>query len=173
MDQKNQDQNLTEDKAGKGTMEKPNKYGRGIEKKYQEFIIKDYDEINFKSGTMDKNTYKGCFLEVKGHFKSKTDNYKLMMRKVLNQLRHGIERNIDKEFFSDKFITTTNISDSFSSTGSSFTTLEFTFFPKKKTDKKELTNKLNEICVKLYQEVIVDNDYMEFNKSIQRGKNGI
>lgn len=172
MDQKNQDQNLTEDKVGKQTMEKPDKYGRGVEKKYQEFIIKDYEQINFKSGTMDRNTYKGCFLEVKGHFKSKTDNHRLMMRKVLNQLRHGIERNIDKEFFSDKFITTTNISDSFISTGSSFTTLEFTLFPKKKTDKHELTNKLNEICGKLYQEVIVDNTYMEFNKSIQKKQNG-
>ena len=172
MDQKNQDQNRTEDKVGKQTMEKPDKYGRGVEKKYQEFIIKDYEQINFKSGTMDRSSYRGCFLEVRGHFSSKTGNHDLMMRKVLNQLRHGIERNMDKEFFSDKFITTTNISDSFSATGSSFTALEFTFFPKKKTDKKELTDKLNEICSKIYDEVIINNDYMEFNKAIQRKSNG-
>lgn len=161
MDQKTNDQKFTKDRGGKG-----------IEKRTQEFIIKDYDEINFIAGTMDRSSYKGCFLEVKGHFKSKTGNHSIMMRKVLNQLRHGIERNMDKEFFSDKFITTTNISDSFSATGSSFTALEFTLFPKKKTDKHELTNKLNEICSKIYDEVIINNDYMEFNKTIQRGKDG-
>ena len=160
MDQKTKNQKFTKDRGGKG-----------IEKRTQEFIIKDYDKINFVAGTMDRSTYKGCFLEVKGHFKSKTENHYQMMRKVLNQLRHGIERNMDKEFFSDKFITTTNISDSFTATGSSFTALEFTLFPKKKTDKHELTNKLNEICGKLYQEVIVDNTYMEFHKSIQKGTN--
>ena len=154
MDQKTRNQNSTEGKVGK--------------KLTQEFIIKDYPEINFVAGTMDRSSYKGCFLEIKGHFKSKTENHKLMMRKVLNQLRHGIERNMDKEFFSDKFITTTNISDSFSATGSSFTALEFTLFPKKKTDKHELTNKLNEICSKIYDEVIINNDYMEFNKAIQK-----
>jgi len=138
----------------------------------QEFPIKDYPEINFVGGTMDRTTYKGCFLEVKGHFKSKTDNHHQTMRKVLNQLKHGIERNMDKDFFRENFITTTNISDSFSATGSSFTTLEFTFFPKNKTNKDELTNKLNEICEKVYDEVIINNNYMEFHKTIQRGKNG-
>lgn len=143
-----------------------------VVKRTQEFHIKDYPKINFVAGTMDRTTYKGCFLEVKGHFKSKMENHTTMMRKVLNQLKHGIERNMDKEFFSENFITTTNISDSFSATGSSFTTLEFTLFPKKKTDKNELTNKLNEICGKIYEEVIVDNTYMEFHKTIQRGQDG-
>jgi hypothetical protein len=160
MDQKTNDQKFTKDRGGKG-----------IEKRTQEFIIKDYDKINFVAGTMDRSTYKGCFLEVKGHFKSKTENHYQMMRKVLNQLRHGIERNMDKEFFRDQFITTNNISDSFTATGSSFTTMEFTLFPKNKTNKLELTNKLNEICEKVYDEVIINNDYMDFNKSIQRGTN--
>jgi hypothetical protein len=78
---------------------------------------------------------------------------------------------MDKEFFIDKFITTTEVSNSFSATGSSFTKLEFTLFPKKKTDKKELTEKLNQICEKVYDEVIINNDYMDFNKSIQRSTN--
>jgi hypothetical protein len=160
MDQKTNDQKFTKDRGGKG-----------IEKRTQEFHIKDYDEINFKSGTMDRSTYRGCFLEIKGHFSSKTGNHDLMMRKVLNQLKHGVERNMDKEFFIDKFITTTEVSNSFSATGSSFTKLEFTLFPKKKTDKNELTNKLNEICEKIYDEIIINNDYMEFNKSIQRKSN--
>jgi len=160
MDQKTKNQKFTKDRGGKG-----------IEKRTQEFIIKDYDKINFVAGTMDRSTYKGCFLEVKGHFKSKTENHYQMMRKVLNQLRHGIERNMDKEFFRDQFITTNNISDSFTATGSSFTTMEFTLFPKNKTNKLELTNKLNEICEKVYDEVIINNDYMDFHKSIQRGTN--
>jgi len=143
-----------------------------VKKTMQEFQINQYPEINFVGGTMDRTTYKGCFLEVKGHFKSKTENHHQMMRRVLNQLKHGIERNMDKDFFREQFITTTNISDSFTATGSSFTTLEFTFFPKNKTNKIELTNKLNEICDKVYHEVIVDNSYMEFHKSIQRGANG-
>ena len=147
----------TEGKVGKKTM--------------QEFQINQYPKINFVAGTMDRTTYKGCFLEVKGHFKSKTENHHQMMRRVLNQLKHGIERNMDKDFFREQFITTTNISDSFTATGSSFTTLEFTFFPKNKTNKIELTNKLNEICDKVYHEVIVDNSYMEFDKTIQRGEN--
>jgi hypothetical protein len=146
--------------------------GKVVKKTMQEFQINQYPEINFVGGTMDRTTYKGCFLEVKGHFRSKTENHHQMMRRVLNQLKHGIERNMDKDFFREQFITTTNISDSFTATGSSFTTLEFTFFPKNKTNKIELTNKLNEICDKVYQEVIVDNSYMEFHKSIQRGTNG-
>jgi hypothetical protein len=161
MDLKTNDQKFTKDRGGKG-----------IEKRTQEFIIRDYDKINFISGTMDRSTYKGCFLEIKGHFSSKTGNHDLMMRKVLNQLKHGIERNMDKEFFIDKFITTTEISNSFSATGSSFTKLEFTLFPKRKTDKHELTEKLNQICEKIYDEIIINNDYMEFNKSIQRKSNG-
>ena len=157
MDQKTKNQNPTKDK---------------VVKKYQEFPIKNYDEINFVGGTMDRSTYKGCFLEVKGHFKSKTDNHDQMMRRVLNQLKHTIERSMDKELFRDQFITTTEVSNSFSQTGSSFTKLEFTFFPKKKTDKNELTNKLNEICGKIYDEIIIDNTYMEFHKSIQKISNG-
>jgi len=140
-------------------------------KKYQEFPIQDYPEINFIGGTMDRSTYKGCFLEVKGHFKSRTNNHDQMMRKVLNQLKHTIERSLDKELFREQFISTTEVSNSFSQTGSSFTKLEFTFFPKKKTNKQELTIKLNEICGKIYDEIIINNDYMEFNKSIQRKSN--
>ena len=160
MDQKTNDQKFTKDRGGKG-----------IEKRTQEFIIKDYDKINFKSGTMD-STYRGCFLEIKGHFSSKTGNHDLMMRKVLNQIRYGVERNMDKEFFMDNFISINEVSNSFTQTGSSFTKLEFTLFPKKKTDKKELTDKLNEICSKIYDEVIINNDYMDFHKSIQRSTHG-
>ena len=160
MDQKTKDQKFTKDRGGKG-----------IEKRTQEFIIKDYDKINFISGTMDRSTYKGCFLEIKGHFSSKTGNHDLMMRKVLNQIRYGIERNMDKELFMDNFLSINEVSNSFTQTGSSFTKLEFTLFPKKKTDKKELTEKLNQICEKLYDEIIINNDYMDFNKSIQRSTN--
>ena len=161
MDQKTKNPKFIVDKAG-----------RGIEKKFQEFPIKEYDEIKFTSGTMDRNTYKGCFLEIKGHFSSKTDNHNLMMKKVLNQLKYSIERNMDKSLFIDKFISTTEISNSFTQTGTSFTKLEYTLFPKRKTDKKELTDKLNEICEKIYDEIIINNDYMDFKKSIQRKSNG-
>lgn len=137
----------------------------------QEFPIKDYPEINFVAGTMDRSTYKGCFLEVKGHFKSKGENHSYMMRRALSQIKNSIERSMDKEFFREEFLLNTNISDSFTATGSSFTALEFTFFPKKKTNKDELTTKLNEICGKVYNEIIVDNSYMEFHKSIQRNTN--
>ena len=91
--------------------------GKVVKKTMQEFQINQYPEINFVGGTMDRTTYKGCFLEVKGHFRSKTENHHQMMRRVLNQLKHGIERNMDKDFFREQFITTTNISDSFTATG--------------------------------------------------------
>jgi hypothetical protein len=95
-----------------------------------------------------------------------------MMRKVLNQLKNTLERNLDKELFREQFIMTTDISESFVATGSSYTKLEFTLFPKRKTNKQELTLKLNEICDKVYQQAVVDNRYMDFNKQIKRGKNG-
>ena len=145
------------------------KEGRKIS---QEFQLNEYPNINFVAGTMDRSTYKGCFLEVKGHFKSKSERHEAIMRKVIKQISGTIYKSLDKELFMERFLTTTNISDSFTATGSSFTTLEFTFFPKNKTNKIELTNKLNEICDKVYHEVIVDNSYMEFHKSIQRGENG-
>lgn len=150
-------QNLMLDKAGK-------------KKLMQEFRIREYPEINFVAGTMDRSSYKACYLEVKGHFKSKTENHKIMMRKVIKQISGTIYRSLDKELFMEQFITTTSISDSFTATGSSFTTLEFTFFPKNKTNKEELTNKLNDICRGIYHEIIVDNTYMEFHKTIQRVK---
>ena len=143
----------------------------GKKKLMQEFHISEYPEINFVAGTMDRNTYKGCYLEVKGHFKSKTNNHQSMMKKVIKQISGTIYRSLDKELFMEQFLTTTNISDSFAATGSSFTTLEFTFFPKKETNKSELTNKLNDICRGIYHEIIVDNTYMEFHKTIQRGTN--
>lgn len=158
MDQKTRNQNSTEDKVGKKTT--------------QEFIIKQFPKISFNAGTMDRTTYKGCFLEIRGHFTSKEENHTTMMRKVLNQLKNTLERNLDKELFRDKFIMTTDISDSFVATGSSFSKLEFTLFPKRKTNKEELTLKLNEMCDKVYQQAVVDNRYMEFDKTIRRGKNG-
>lgn len=142
-----------------------------VVKRTQEFHIKEYPKINFNAGTMDRTTYKGCFLEVKGHFTSKEVNHTTMMRKVLNQLKNTLERNLDKELFRDQFIMTTDISDSFVSTGSSFTKLEFTLFPKRKTNKEELTLKLNEICDKVYQQAVEENRYMEFDKTIKRKGN--
>jgi hypothetical protein len=143
-----------------------------LKKLSQEFQIKEYPKINFVAGTMDRSTYKGCFLEIKGHFQSKSDNHSVMMRKVLKDLRNSLERNLDTNLFREEFILTTDISDSFVSTGSSFTKLEFTLFPKRKTDKEELTSKLNEICDKVYQQAVEGNKYMEFDKTIKRGKNG-
>jgi hypothetical protein len=158
MDQRNKNQSSTEDKVGKKTS--------------QEFLIKDFPNLQFYAGTMDRTTYKGCFLEIKGHFTSKEENHTTMMRKVLNQLKNTLERNLDKELFREQFIMTTDISESFVATGSSYTKLEFTLFPKRKTNKQELTLKLNEICDKVYQQAVVDNRYMDFNKQIKRGKNG-
>lgn len=142
-----------------------------LKKTTQEFQIKEYPKINFTAGTMDRSTYKGCFLEIKGHFQSKSDNHSVMMRKVLKDLSNSLERNLDQDLFRKEFIMTTDISDSFVSTGSSFTKLEFTLFPKRKTNKEELTTKLNEICDKVYQQTVVDNRYMEFDKTIKRKTN--
>lgn len=143
-----------------------------LKKTTQEFQIKEYPKINFVAGTMDRTTYKGCFLEIKGHFTSKEVNHTTMMRKVLNQLKNTLERNLDKELFKDQFLMTTDVSDSFISTGSSFSRLEFTLFPKRKTNKEELTTKLNEMCEKVYQQAVEGNKYMDFDKTIKRKPNG-
>jgi hypothetical protein len=136
--------------------------------KFQTFEIKEYPKINFEGGTMDKTTYKGCFLEVKGQFTAKNKNHNQIMRKVIHELKMSIEKNLDKELFRDKFITTEDYSYSFKDTGSTYTKLEFTLYPKRQTNKVELTNHLNSICNNIYNEIFDDNIYMEFDKEITR-----
>jgi len=144
------------------------KGGKNTPKLNQNFNVIQYDDIQFVAGTVDRSTYKGCYLEVKGHFTSKGEDHTKSIKKLLKDIRFTVERAMDKTFFFDKFLMCDEVSNSFSSSGTSFTRLEFTFFPKNKTNKDELTNKLNEICNGIHQEIIVDNKYIEFNKSIIR-----
>jgi hypothetical protein len=134
------------------------------ETKYQEFRMNEYPKIQFNGGTMDKTTYRGCFLEVRGQFKSKTPNHLKTMRTVIHELKLSIEKNMDKDLFKDRFITHEDISVSYKDTGSSFTKLEFTLYPKRQTDKVELQHKLNSICDKIYTDIFEDNELMEFEK---------
>jgi hypothetical protein len=134
------------------------------ENKYQTFELKQYPKINFVGGTMDRTTYKGCFLEVKGQFTAKDKNHNLIMRKVIHELKMSIDKSLDKDFFRDKFITHEDVSDSYVNTGSSYTKLEFTLYPKRQTCKEELTYHLNQICDKIYNEIFDDNMYMKFDK---------
>jgi len=139
---------------------------------FQTFDIKEYHKIKFEAATMDKRTYKGCYLEVKGQFTSKQKNNSQTMRKVIHELKLSIEKSLDNDFFRDKFITHEDYSYSFKDTGSTFTKLEFTLYPKRQTNKVELTKQLNLICEKIYKEIFDDNQYMEFNKDVTRIRHG-
>lgn len=140
------------------------------ETKYQEFRMKEYPKINVLGGTMDKTTYRGCFLEVRGQFTSKTPYPLKSMKTVIHQLKLSIEKNMDKDFFKDRFITHEDISVSYKNTGSSFTKLEFTLYPKRQTNKVELANKLNSICDKIYTDIFENNEHMEFQKKQIKNK---
>ena len=94
------------------------------------------------------------------------------MRTVIHELKLSIEKNMDKEFFKDRFITHEDISFSYRDTGSSFTKLEFTLYPKRQTDKVELQHKLNSICDKIYTDIFEDNELMEFEKRQIKNRKG-
>jgi hypothetical protein len=46
--------------------------------------------------------------------------------------------------------------------------LEFTLYPKRQTNKQELTFHLNSICHNVYSEIFENNDYMDFKKEVTR-----
>jgi hypothetical protein len=57
-------------------------------------------------------------------------------------------------------------------TGFSFSTFEFTFFPKKKLSVSEITNNLNLLVDNIYNEQIKENKALKFHKNLKTKKDG-
>ena len=82
------------------------------------------------------------------------------------QLKKKVEGTIDRylknNFFHSRYISNESVADSFIETGKSFTSFEFTFYPKKETNKEELLNTINELTELIYKENIESNSTMKF-----------
>lgn len=134
------------------------------------FKINQYPNIQFQAGTENRNTLKGCFLVVKGCLESMDNNHKTNMFRFKKQMNGTISRFLNNNPFSTNYIATDSISDSFQMTGFSFSTFEFTFFPKKKLSVEEITNSLNLLVDDIYNEQIKDNKIMKFHKNLKTKK---
>lgn len=126
------------------------------------FKIKEFEKIQFSSGAINRLTYKSCYLEMKGYLQSLTDNHKKNMFQLKKKVEGTIDRYLKNNFFHNRYISIEFVSDTFVETGKSFTTFEFTFYPKKQTNKEELLNTINELTELIYKENIESNTTMKF-----------
>lgn len=138
------------------------------EKKLKRFQIKEYPNIQVEAGTMDRNTLKACYIEIKGTFESLQEDRVKSINHICRKISHTIERNINTDLFRKEFIFIKDISDSYVFTGKSFTKLECTLFIKKPTDFDELTVELNQLMDKVWEENIQDGPNMKFYKLSQQ-----
>jgi len=83
-----------------------------------------------------------------------------------------VSRFLNNNLFSTNYIQTESISDSFQMTGFSFSSFEFTFFPKKKLSVSEITNSLNLLVDDIYNEQIKENKALKFYKNLKTKKDG-
>ena len=126
------------------------------------FNIKQFEKIQFISGSADRLTYQSCYLQMKGYFESLTDRHKKNMFQLKKKVEGTIDRYLKNNFFHSRYISIELVSDTFVETGKSFTTFEFTFYPKKETNKEELVNNINELTELIYKENIESNSTMKF-----------
>jgi hypothetical protein len=134
------------------------------------FKVNQYPDIQFEAGSEDRNTLKGCYLVVKGCLESLDDNHKTNMFRFKKGMNGTISRFLNNNLFSTNYIATDSISDSFQMTGFSFSTFEFTFFPKKKLSVDEITNSLNLLVDNIYNEQIKENKALKFHKNLKTKK---
>ena len=135
------------------------------------FRLKPYEKIQFSSGSADRLTYQSCYLQMKGYFESLTDKHKKNMFQLKKKVEGTIDRYLKNNFFHSRYISIEFVADTFVETGKSFTTFEFTFFPKKETNKEELLNNINELTELIYKENIETNSTMKFKPHFRK-KNG-
>jgi hypothetical protein len=136
------------------------------------FKLNEYPNIQFEAGSMDRHTLKGCFLLVKGCLESLDENHKTNMFRFKKGMNGTISRFLNNNLFSTNYIQTESISDSFQMTGFSFSTFEFTFFPKKKLSVSEITTNLNVLIEDIYNEQIKENKIMKFHKNLKTKRDG-
>ena len=136
------------------------------------FKVNEYPDIQFEAGSEDRTTLKGCYLVVKGCLESLDNNHKSNMFQFKKRINGTISRFLTDNEFSKNYINTELLSDSFQYTGVSFTSFEFTFFPKKKLTVDELTDNLNILIDDIYNEQIKENKLLKFHKNLKTKKNG-
>jgi hypothetical protein len=137
------------------------------------FKLDEYPEIQFKGGSMDRERLNGCYLEIKGCLESKMTDHEKTISKFTHRLSKTVEKFLSNSILCNKYLRHDNISESFQYTGFSFSQIEFTFFPKTKTDKETLTQELNKLIKEIHSNNIVDNPELSFHKNLYKGnRNG-
>ena len=136
------------------------------------FKLNQYPNIQFEAGSEDRRSLKGCYLVIKGCMESLDENHKSNIFKFKKGMNGVVSRFLNNNLFSTNYIQTESISDSFQMTGFSFSTFEFTFFPKKKLSVDEITNNLNLLVDNIYNEQIKENKIMKFHKNLKTKKDG-
>ena len=134
------------------------------------FKLNQYPNIQFEAGSEDRRSLKGCYLVVKGCMESLDENHKSNIFKFKKGMNGVVSRFLNNNLFSTNYIQTESISDSFQMTGFSFSSFEFTFFPKKKLSVSEITNNLNLLVDNIYNEQIKENKIMKFHKNLKTKK---
>ena len=136
------------------------------------FKLNQYPNIQFEAGSEDRRSLKGCYLVVKGCLESLDENHKSNIFKFKKGMNGVVSRFLNNNLFSTNYIQTESISDSFQMTGFSFSTFEFTFFPKKKLSVDEITTNLNVLIEDIYNEQIKQNKELKFYKNLKTKKDG-
>ena len=135
------------------------------------FKVNQYPDIQFEAGSADRRSLKGCYLVIKGCMESLDDNHKTNIFKFKKGMNGVVSRFLNNNQFSTNYLQTESISDSFQVTGFSFSTFEFTFFPKKKLSVDEITTNLNVLIEDIYNEQIKENKVLKFHKNLKTKKN--
>jgi hypothetical protein len=136
------------------------------------FKLDQFPDIQFESGSMDRESLKGCYFVLKGCLESLNDEHKKNMFQFRKKVSGTISRFLSDSLYSDKFIQTESVSESFEYTGFSFTTFEYTMFPKKETTLQEIKSDMNKLANLIYQEQIKDNSKLKFYKKLITKRNG-
>jgi len=134
------------------------------------FKVNQYPNIQFEAGSEDRRSLKGCYLVIKGCMESLDENHKTNIFKFKKGMNGVVSRFLNNNLFSTNYIQTESISDSFQMTGFSFSTFEFTFFPKTKLSVSEITKSLNLLVDDIYNEQIKENKALKFYKNLKTKK---
>jgi hypothetical protein len=136
------------------------------------FKLNQYPNIQFEAGSEDRYSLKGCYLIIKGCLESLDNNHNTNIFKFKKGMNGVVSRFLNNNQFSTNYLQTESISDSFQMTGFSFSSFEFTFFPKKKLSVSEITNNLNVLIEDIYNEQIRENKGLKFYKNLKTKKDG-
>lgn len=127
-----------------------------------------FKEIKFDIGTADITNIKGCYLNVSGWFTHK-DNPNNSLMKFTKKLDRVLRTNKNPNLFGSRHISGKFIPDTYGVVDTSFLEFEYTLFVNRQTDKHELGNELKNLCNKLYEEVVSDNeDFIIVPKRIRK-----